>query len=132
MRSAFIILACLLFWTAPAVAALVPAELPKEYLLDEAPHAVAFYPGAAYRSNVDPKYAVKSIDVLEVRLALLPPHTVIHWKPAHRTKTGTPLLFGSAAPARELKRFCTQHHLDLDMLPHPDETPADPAKPAAH
>ena len=132
MRNAYVILICFLFWTAPAMAARFDADLPKEYLLDDTSSTVALYPGAANRSGVDPKYVVKSIDVLEVRLKLLPDHTVIHWKPARRTKAGKPLLFGNAAPANELKRFCTERHLDLDILPHPDEKPAEPAKPAAH
>jgi hypothetical protein len=89
-----------------------------EYMLDDVGgREFALYPGAAYRSNVEPKYAVTSLQGLEEAAGRLPAGAVIHWVPGLRGASRKPKLFGEEASVQEFEAYCRAHNLKLDFAP---------------
>jgi hypothetical protein len=89
-----------------------------EYRLDDSSSGVALYPGAAYRSFVDLKYKVPSLEDLERRVNQLPADTRLHWEPYKREPSGKPILFSKGQYDR-FEKFCRDHKIELIVLPSP-------------
>jgi hypothetical protein len=89
-----------------------------DYMLDDALGKIAIYPGLAYRSLVDPKDIVPSLEDLERRVSQLPPGTRLHWTPYKRDPSGKPILFSNGQYDRFAK-FCRDHKIELIVLPSP-------------
>jgi hypothetical protein len=87
-----------------------------EYTLDDSSSGVALYLGAAYRSFVDLKYKVPSLEDLERRVSQLPPGTRLHWEPYKREPSGKPILFSKGRYDR-FEKFCRDHKIELIVLP---------------
>jgi hypothetical protein len=87
-----------------------------DYMLDNAMGEIALYPGEAYRSFVDSKYIVPSLEELEQRVSQLPRGTRLHWEPYKRDPSGKPILFSKSQYDRFAK-FCRDHKIELIVLP---------------
>jgi hypothetical protein len=87
-----------------------------EYILDDGIGGVALYPGVAYRSFVDVKYRVQSLEDLEGRVNQLPPGTRLHWAPYKRDASSKPILFSKSQYDRFAK-FCHDHKIEIIVLP---------------
>jgi hypothetical protein len=87
-----------------------------DYMLDNAMGEIALYPGDAYRSFVDSKYIVPSLEDLEQRVSRLPGNTRLHWQPYKREPSGKPILFSKGQYDRFAK-FCRDHKIELIVLP---------------
>jgi hypothetical protein len=88
-----------------------------EYTLDNAMGEIALYPGDTYRSFVDSKYIVPSLEDLERRVSQLLPGTRLHWEPYKRDPSGKPILFSKGQYDRFAK-FCRDHKIELIVLPN--------------
>jgi len=93
-----------------------------DYTLDNAMGGVALYPGDAYRSFVDSKYIVPSLEELERRVSQLLPSTNLHWEPYKREPSGKPILFSKGQYDRFAK-FCRDHKIELIVLPSQPSNP---------
>ena len=87
-----------------------------DYTLDNPMGEIALYPGDAYRSFVDSKYIVASLEDLEQRVSQLPPGTRLHWEPYKRDPAGKPILF-SKGQYQRFAKFCRDHKIELIVLP---------------
>jgi hypothetical protein len=86
------------------------------YMLDDGIGGIALYPGDGYRSFVDLKYRVPSLEDLERRVSQLPPGTRLHWEPYKREPSGKPILF-SKGQYDPFEKFCRDHKIELIVLP---------------
>ena len=87
-----------------------------DYTLDNGAGEIALYPGDAYRSFVDAKYIVPSLEDLERRVGRLLPGARLHWEPYKRDSSGKPILFSNGQYERFAK-FCRDHQIELIVLP---------------
>jgi hypothetical protein len=100
------------------------ADAPKDYLLDDVGGTeYALYPGHAYRSAVDPKDSVASLQDLEAHALALPTGANILWNPARRDGAGKPMLFGTKENTEQFQAFCQAHHIQFDIAPPPLQKP---------
>ena len=87
-----------------------------DYMLDNGAGEIALYPGDVYRSFVDAKYIVPSLEDLERRVGRLLPGARLHWEPYKRDSSGKPILFSNGQYERFAK-FCRDHQIELIVLP---------------
>jgi hypothetical protein len=87
-----------------------------DYTLDNAMGEIALYPGDAYRSFVESKYIVPSLEDLERRVNQLLQGTRLHWEPYKRDPSGKPILF-SKGQYHRFAKFCRDHKIELIVLP---------------
>ena len=84
-----------------------------EYVLDgDGIREIALYPAPGYRSYVEPKCVVQSLEELERRVGQLPPGTKLHWVPYKRDPSGKPVLF-SDGQYDQFAKFCRDHNVEL-------------------
>jgi hypothetical protein len=84
-----------------------------DYVLDgDGVRWIALYPAPAYRSYVEPKYVVQSLEELERRVGQLPPGTKLNWNPYKRDSSGKPFLF-SDGQYDHFAKFCNDHKIEL-------------------
>lgn len=84
-----------------------------DYTLDNGIGGVALYPGAAYRSFIEPKFLVSSLPDLESRISQLPRGTTLHWLPYVWENLGNdPFLFASGQ-YEQFRRFCGDHGIQI-------------------
>ena len=96
-----------------------------DYRLDDALGKIALYPGLLYRSYVDSKSEVPSLEELERRVGQLPPGTKLHWTPYKREQSGKPILF-SKGQYDHFAKFCRNHKIELLISPtHPSKGKTD-------
>jgi hypothetical protein len=77
---------------------------------------IPLYPDDAYRSFVDSKYIVPSLEDLERRARQLLPGRRLHWDSYKRDPSGKPILFSKGQYDRFAK-FCRDHNIELIALP---------------
>jgi hypothetical protein len=98
--------------------ALPPTELSKrttDYFLDDSVSGFALYPGPGYRSYVDARFMIKSLNDLEDRLSKLPMGTRLSWSPYRTDSSGAPVLFKEGQFA-EFRKFCVEHGIKLNVI----------------
>jgi len=84
-----------------------------EYVLDgDGIREIALYPAPGYRSYVEPKCVVHSLEELKRRVGQLPPGTKLHWVPYKRDPSGKPVLF-SDGQYDQFAKFCRDHNVEL-------------------
>jgi hypothetical protein len=93
-----------------------------DYILDNSLGTIALYPGLGYRSYVDPKDIVPSLEDLERRVSNLPPGARLYWTPYKRDPSGEPILFSKGQYDR-FARFCRDHKIELIVLPSQPSNP---------
>jgi hypothetical protein len=93
-----------------------------DYMLDDSLGTIALYPGLGYRSYVDPKDKVPSLEDLERRVSQLPPGARLCWTPYKRDPSGEPILF-SKGQYNRFARFCRDHKVELIVLPSKPSNP---------
>lgn len=99
-------------------------------MIDDSVGAIALYPAGGYRSYVEPKYMVASLEELERRVGQLPPGTKLHWVPYKSDPSGKPILFSDGQYDRFAK-FCREHEVELlisshGILQHKSQQPRHP------
>ena len=101
---------------APAVA----GKAQTDYRLDDGIGGLALYPGVGYRSFVEAKFLVSSLQDLESRVSQLPRGTTLHWLPHNWGAVGNPASFGIGQPFlfassqyEQFVRFCSDHGIEL-------------------
>ena len=87
-------------------------KAPTEYRLDDGIGAVAFYPGADYRSFVEARFMVSSLDELESQISQLQRGAALHWLPHRWDNSGNPILFASGQ-YEQFVRFCSDHGIQI-------------------
>ena len=87
-----------------------------DYVLDDSVGTIALYPGLAYRSYVDPKDVVLSLEDLERRVSQLPRGARLNWTPYKRDPSGKPILF-SEGQYNRFARFCRDRKIELIVWP---------------
>lgn len=84
-----------------------------EYRLDKGIGGVALYPGAEYRSFVEAKFLVSSLQDLESRISQVPRGTTLHWLPHAWENIGIePALFAKGQ-YEQFRRFCTDRGIQI-------------------
>jgi hypothetical protein len=101
------------------------ARATDNYVLDNPLGEIALYPGFGYRSYIEPKYMISSLEELERRVGQLPAGTKLHWGPYKRDSSGKPILF-SDGQYEHFAKFCRDHKIQLLISPsHPSNGKAD-------
>src|SRR5579863_4336835 len=78
-----------------------------DYRLDDGIGGVALYPGAGYRSFVEAKFLVSSLQDLESRISQVPRGATLHWLPHAWENIGIdPVLFAKGE-YEQFRRFCS-------------------------
>jgi len=103
---------------------------PIEYMIDDSVGAIALYPAGGYRSYVEPKYMVPSLEELERRVGQLPPGTKLHWVPYKWGPSGKLILF-SDGQYDQFAKFCREHDVELlissrGIVQHKSQEPRQP------
>jgi len=93
-----------------------------DYMLDDSLGSIALYPGLGYRSFVDPKDEVPSLEDLERRVSRLPPSERLRFAPSKRDPSGKPVLFSKGQYDR-FARYCRDHKIELVVLPSQPSNP---------
>ena len=83
-----------------------------DYTLDDGIGGVALYPGTGYRSFVEAKFLVSSLNDVESRISQLPRGATLHWLPHHSGSLGNPILF-ARGQYEQFARFCSDHGVQI-------------------
>jgi hypothetical protein len=84
-----------------------------DYRLDDGIGGVALYPGAGYRSSVEAKFLVLTLQDLESRISQVPRGTTLHWLPHAWENIGTdPVLFAKGQ-YEQFRRFCSDRGIQI-------------------
>ena len=116
LSSAFAILAVVLgtcFLVGQKSASPAVARTQTDYRLDDGIGGVALYPGAGYRSFVEAKFLVSSLEDLESRISQVPRGTTLHWLPHAWENVGIdPVLFAKGQ-YEQFRRFCSDRGIQI-------------------
>jgi hypothetical protein len=87
-------------------------KAPTDYRLDDGIGALALYPGTGYRSFVEAKFLVSSLNDVESRISQLPRGATLHWLPRRMDSYGNPILF-ERGQYEQFARFCSDHGVQI-------------------
>jgi len=90
----------------------VAGKAPTDYRLDDGIGALALYPGTGYRSFVEAKFLVSSLNDVESRISELPRGATLHWLPHRMDNDGNPILF-ARGQYEQFARFCSDHGVQI-------------------
>jgi hypothetical protein len=90
----------------------VAGKAPTDYRLDDGIGALALYPGTGYRSFVEAKFLVSSLNDVESRIGELPRGATLHWLPHRMDNYGNPILFAQGQ-YEQFARFCSDHGVQI-------------------
>lgn len=98
-----------------AVSPALAGKAQTDYMLDDGIGGLALYPGAGYRSFVEAKFLVSSLQDLESRISQVPRGTTLHWLPHAWENIGIgidPLLFAKGQ-YEQFRRFCSDRGVQI-------------------